>query len=113
VSGSLSDLVERLDVATDALRAELLAELPAVLVSELLSESSDSSDIDRSPSTSKCCIQVNTWSGRGMHSDVFDAVVPFESRMAIVKQDINPGEGEVAVNGVGWFEHKAFEQDEG
>jgi hypothetical protein len=48
-----------------------------------------------------------------MHSDVFDAVVPFESRMAIVKQDINPGEGEVAVNGVGWFEHKAFEQDEG
>jgi hypothetical protein len=75
VSESLSVLAERLDV---------LAELPAVLVSELLLDSSESSDIDRSSSTSECCIQVNTWSGRGMHSDVFGAVVPFGSRMAMV-----------------------------
>jgi hypothetical protein len=104
VSESLSVLTEWLDV---------LAELPAVLVSELLLESSESSDIDRSSSTSECWIQVNTWSGRGMHSVVFGAVVPFGSRMAMVGQDINQGDGEVVVNGVPWFEDEAFKQDEG
>jgi hypothetical protein len=104
VSESLSVLTEWLDV---------LAELPAVLVSELLLESSESSDIDRSSSTSECWIQVNTWSGRGMHSVVFGAVVSFGSTMAMVGQDINEEEEDVVVSGTGWFEHEAFEQGEG